>query len=779
MPLNLLQQVLRPVPINSIGFEVVATNTITYTYLDVAISETSVSDLTPSFLPLNGYGNHSNFKLESTGETVYLTDPSLNTISWLYVNSPQTDVSVGSTPDATASIAWLTPSPAATNNLSTNYTDSLKSPIFSKKSSVLNDIFYLKMSNPNALSSKIVYTTDGSDPLFTSATYTGDSIFIFQPSVIRAKVFPLTATNYLASADTYGTYLFNIDHSTPILLVTTENSNLYGAQGIFDNPYTDWLRAAHVTWLDKADDHPILFQTKTAIRMDGGAGGSRGNPQRSFRLSFDHGALGDKTVNLPLISAIPFRNKYSDVYIRNGSNQWLTFPQKDACQVSMMSKGTNNYYSAMEPVSVYINGQYFGLYELREKFNTEYFDERENVIKDSVDVLSMSYFYNLVLRAVDGSAEDFTTDYTAFNALNPTSPTYLTEADQYFDLTHYTDYIIGESWMGNTDWPGNNIKIYRSNKTNYRWRFALIDLELALQPGGWTSCGDNGIAYLLGQSTDNPYINIWLQSIQNATYRNSFINRYADLMNTIYLTDTLLATEQSFFNKMVLEMPKEYQRWGDPNNVSGQMTNYVNNHLIFRQELACRNEIVREDILTEFQLTKQVKVELAVFPDSAGTIKLNSIQPKNYPWQGLYFDSVPIQLTAVADSGYSFVKWLPHPLIADTLNPTFESNINLDSTLFTAVFKLIPPPPDGPTIAFTLFPSPSSTSITLAYNNTTLAKNIRYEIYDLNGRIINTGKLDENSKQTQITIANFQAALYLIRLTDDKDFFETKRFVKL
>ena len=391
----------------------------------------------------------------------------------------------------------------------------------------------------------------------------------------------------------------------------------------------------------------------------------------------------------------------------------------------------------------------------------------------------MSYFYNLVLRAVEGKVEDFTTDYTAFNALDPTSPTYLTEADQYFDLAHYSDYIIGESWMGNVDWPGNNIKIYRSNKTNYRWRFALIDLELSMQPNGWTSCTDNGIRYMLDQSTDNPYINIWLQSIQNLTYRNSFINRYADLMNTSYLTDTLLATEQSFFNKMVLEMPKEYQRWGDPNNIAGQMDNYINNHLIFRQQLACRNEIVMENLRNEFQLTKEIKVELAIFPDSAGTIKLNSIQPKNYPWQGLYFDGVPIQLTAIAEPGYSFVKWLPNPFISDTLNPTFESNVNLDSTLFTAVFKLIPPPPDGPTIEFTLFPSPSSTSITLAHNNPTLAKNIRFEIYDLNGRIISTGKLDPASKQTQINISNFKAALYLIRITNDQDFLETKRFVKL
>ena len=225
-------------------------------------------------------------------------------------------------------------------------------------------------------------------------------------------------------------------------------------------------------------------------------------------------------------------------------------------------------------------------------------------------------------------------------------------------------------------------------------------------------------------------------------------------------------------------MPKEYQRWGDPNNIAGQMDNYINNHLIFRQQLACRNEIVMENLRNEFQLTKEVKVELAIFPDSAGTIKLNSIQPKNYPWQGLYFDGVPIQLTAIAEPGYSFVKWLPNPFISDTLNPTFESNVNLDSTLFTAVFKLIPPPPDGPTINFILYPSPSSNSITIEHTNSTLAKNVRFQIYDLNGRIIIQGGLEQASKKTAINISTLNAAMYLIRITNDSDILETLRFVK-
>ncbi len=768
-------------PINSIGFEVISTNTLSYTYIDVSIIETPISDLTESLIPTAGYLNHTNFKIDADGETVYLFDPANTVVSSLLVQSPQTDIAVGLAPDASINVSWMSPTPGNTNNTAILYDDSLQAPTFSVATGIYNSSFYLEINNPNpeAILTKVVYTLDGSDPIFTSTAYADEPILINASTVIRAKIYPLTATNYLPSVNAYGTYLFNIDHSTPILLVTTQNSNLYGAEGIFDNYNSDWVKAAHVAWLTKDEAHPLLFQTRTAMRMDGGAGGSRSNPQHSFRLTFDHSALGEETINEQLIPNIPFRDKYSDVYLRNGSNQYLTFPHKDACQVSMMSKGTNNYYSAMEPVSVYINGSYFGLYELREKFNTEFFDEREDINKDSVEILSMSYFYNLILRAIEGNVANFNNDYAAFNLLDPTEPEYLTQADAYFDLTHYTDYIIGESWMGNTDWPGNNIKIYRSNKTNYRWRFALIDLELSLGPNSWTTCNFNHIRYMLDQSPDNQYINIWLKSVQNLDYKNSFINRFADLMNTSYLTDTLLATSQAFYDKMVVEMPKEYERWGDPANIDGQMAAFADNHETFQQQLACRSNVVRNDLISEFELNKEVTVTLSTFPDSTGSIKINTIHPTVYPWQGIYFDGVPVQLTAIADSGYTFINWLPNPFIIDTLNPSFEANVNLDTITFTAVFKLIPPPPDGLTIDFNLYPSPATSAITLAHNNMTLAQNAIYEIYDLNGRLINQGSVNQTENTTIIDISRLNAAMYFITVKSEIDVLEIIPFMKL
>jgi hypothetical protein len=764
--------------INSIGFEVAATIGENYTYIDFHINSTQINELSAEFVPLQGNLYHTNFKIDGNGETVYLFNPNQQLVSSLLVESPNTDVSIGLSPDGSTSVKWMNPTPSASNNASNIFSDSLSRPILSKLSGVNNSSFYLKLTHSNLIPSKIVYTLDGSEPTFNSTSYS-DSIFVYQNTVIRSKVYPLASnSSYLPSHQAIATYLFNISHDTPILLVTTDQSNLYGSSGIFDNWSSDWVKPAHAVYLNEGLGHPFLFERRTAMRMDGGAGGSRSHPQHSFRLSFAHGALGQAPVNFPLIPDRPNRTKYSDIYLRNGSNQYLTLPYKDASQVRMMSEGTKNYYSAYRPVSVYINGAYFGLYELREKFNAEYFEIHDGASRDSLELLSLSYWYNLVLRSVEGDVDNFWDSYSQFQSLNPASPSYLTDADAFFDLKHYTDYIIAESWMGNVDWPGNNIKIYRSDKTNWRWRFALIDLELSMQPNGWTSCTDNHINYMLGQSTGLPYINIWLKSIQNTAYKNYVINRFADLMNTSYRTDVLLARENTFFESMVTEMPNEYARWGDPNNIAGQMQGFVNNHNVFQDQLACRNEVVFEHIKSGFNLVKTIDVNLDVIPENGGEIALNTIQPISYPWTGTYFDGVPVSMTAIAKPGYTFSHWVPAAFINDTLQDSLTTNITAPAGFFTAVFKLIPLPPDGPDIHFSVAPNPSNGAFVLTHDNKTQATGCTYEIFDLSGRKISAGAVNYTALETPITITEMRSAVYILRIQKDQEVLSTFKVLK-
>lgn len=763
-------------PINSLAFEVASTIGEFYSYIDISLNHTDLTDLAPEFLPLNGQELHTNFKLNAQGETVYLFDSNNQLQDQLQIKSPRADISVGRFPNGASLISWMSPTLGSSNNVAQIYNDSLPRPQISIKSTLLNGPINVEITTTvPSNQGKLVFTTNGYDPTFNSIVYSGP-INIAYNQVLRAKVFPVNSPTTLPSEQAVASYSFNVSHTTPILMVNTAPTNLYGNTGIFENWWTDWVKPAYGILIDTGEAHTIIHEGIAAIRMDGGAGGSRSQPQHSFRLSWADGTYGDQPIVEAILPDRPNRHLYSDFYLRNGSNQYLNLPYKDAFQVKMMSQGTDNYYSSYRPVSVYINGWYNGLYELREKFNQEYFQEHDDASKDSIEILSLSYWYNLVLRAVEGDVNNFWNSYNQFLGLNTNSTTYWQEADQYFDLKHYTDYIIGESWIGNVDWPQNNIKIYRSDASQMRWRFALIDLELSLQPNGWSHCQDNHIAYMKNINSI-PYIMIWKKSMLNEMYRNYFINRFADQMNTSFRPENLINTEMEFYNSMLPEMPLEFARWGDPNNIAGQMAVFEAKHLEFQQELLCRSTYVFNHLRSEFNLVKKVEVTLTVEPENAGEIHLNTIQPSTYPWSGTYFDGVPISLQPIAKPGFEFSHWLPASNIVDSLMDSLEINVTQNSQTFTAVFKSVPIIADGPDIHFSVNPNPNNGFFDLISDNKTIAKECSFFVCDNQGRVVENGQVSQTN-QTPIDLSINCAGIYFINIYQNSALIECLKILK-
>jgi hypothetical protein len=267
------------------------------------------------------------------------------------------------------------------------------SPVLSAPSGIYDSLLNITIDNPNASNSEIRYTLDGSEPTSSSALYNGSPIPIFMNSVMKARCF---SADLLPSESACASYLLGIHHTTPIISITTENTNLYGPTGIFENWDKDWERAAYVDYFN--EQRELRFSQHSGMQVDGGWGGSRYQPQHSFRLEFDNNILGDGAIHDSIIPFRPLRTKYSNFYMRNGSNQYLVFPYKDAFQTQAMAGTTHNYHSAWRPATVYINGGYFGLYELREKFDEEYFQEHDGADPDSLDILSLSAWEGFILR---------------------------------------------------------------------------------------------------------------------------------------------------------------------------------------------------------------------------------------------------------------------------------------------------------------------------------------------------------------------------------------------
>lgn len=766
--------------INSLAFDIVSTNPgMVYDYIEFDMKLVAYDEMSSSFETVNpNLYQHTNFSISQGGEGITLYNAGIIEQSYLDVSCQNLDESTGRFPDASSTIVFFeTPTPDATNNNTPGFTEHLLEPVFSEQSGIYGTTVNVSITNPNGGSSAVYYTTDGSEPTTASTLYTGTAIPVFFSNVLRARAFE---TGKLPSSIASASYLLGIDHETPIISIVTENDNLYGPTGIFDNWQFDWQKSAHVDYFLQ-DSTTALFSQNTGMQIDGGLGGSRSHPQHSFRLELANGTLGEDRVDYEIIPNKPNRDKYSNIYLRNGSNQYLQFPYKDAFQEEAMSGTTHNYYSAWRPVSVYINGGYFGLYELREKIDNEFFRENDGAHKDSIDILSLSAWQNYILRSIEGNPVDtFNVRYDAFNNLNPASPTYWEEADQYFDQEYYADYIIAESFMGNTDWPGNNIKIYRSNATDFRYRFCTIDMELALDPYGWENCYNDHISFMMGQSPGNPFINVWLQGIQNNRFHDYFINRFADLMNTEYSPERLIPLENEFFNLVAVEMQNEYQRWGNPNDIPGQMTDLYNAHLTMQNEVTERTNQVRNHIENNFNLPNQVDLILDVHPAGAGKIHISTIEPAEYPWDGVYFNGVPIKIEAIANWGYSFTNWGSNGLITDQLNAVFLDTLDVSSIQFDAYFQAWGVGVDENTTenGFSLYPNPAKNEIRLVDLKKINNGDLSYQVIDMTGRVLFSKGLNTLSPETTISLSGLPNTIYFINVVSGGSAVEQLRFVK-
>jgi len=423
-------------------------------FLSILVSDSTLYYPVPDwFLQTINNELHSNFKISSKGETIYLFNNHKVVQDSLEVDVDELNYSVGRAYDGSDSLAQFSKAtPGKSNNISTPYFNGYEQmPYYSHAAGYYSDSINVFM-NSHTSDVNITYTIDGSDPDESSLLYTGNPIKLITTTTIRARSY--SSTNKMPSKIHTATYILNEEYDIPVLSVSTNNEHLYGESGIFTNWKESWNKPCFVEYFNTIDT--LSFSQFAGIQMDGGAGGSRFLDQHSFRIEPGNGTFGEGDLKYKLIPDRPERKSYSSFYLRNGSNQHLVLPYKDALEVKAMGKNTHNYYSAYRPVIVLINGKYFGVYELREKINEDYLQRNYNMDTDSIDLLGVSYFKGGDLLANEGTTDQFHADYNKFISMDPKSIEYLDEVSEFLDLNNYTDYVIAQSWINNIDWAFNN-----------------------------------------------------------------------------------------------------------------------------------------------------------------------------------------------------------------------------------------------------------------------------------------------------------------------------------
>jgi len=703
-----------------------------------------VSSNTATYASFDAASNlHTNFNISSFPSRLKLFDNSSNLIDEVILNDVHVNHSMGRASDGGSQwCIFETPTPDTTNSLSPCYNGYGEPPTLSLDAGFYSGSQSISISASQ--SGNIHFTSDGSIPTQASSIYFSP-ITVTSNATIKAILIPQDNT-LLPSTSTVASYFIDEDVSVPVISLTTNPENLWDYNtGIYvfgpnadsvnlpffgSNFWAGWEKECHVEYFDR--DKNKGFGLDAGLKIHGNF--SKAWPQKSFRI-LAKDDYNNKWINYRLFPEKPYRNRYKNFNIRNAGIDYNTVHFRDAL-MHRAATGLNLEHMAYEPCVLFLNGEYWGVYGLRERQDDSYIEENySNVDKENIDLLR---FEGDVLA---GSNEGFlemlthlvTTDLSVQENFD-----YV--ADNLLDIKNVADYFITETYYCNVDWlsetSSNNVKYWRTNNPPGKWRYVLWDTDI----GTGLFYTDQLLYYnylgdVIGPTYTGVHPTLIKSLLANEGYAQYFINRYADLLNTNFHPVNLERHTKLLQGDLQSEMARHFTKWDQgPISIFGTEVARSTNVAEWEANIDTlvnwtnlRPQIVRDHIQGMIASPNQVDITLAVYPDNAGYIHINTITPDSLPWTGRYFNGVPVEITAHANSGFVFDHWeMSSIALADSSAISFEQNVSLDESV-TAHF-------DPLEFDVDVYPNPSSGDFTIDYEIVT-ATQISIDLITVDGKL--------------------------------------------
>jgi CotH kinase protein/Lamin Tail Domain/Chitobiase/beta-hexosaminidase C-terminal domain/Secretion system C-terminal sorting domain/SprB repeat/Divergent InlB B-repeat domain len=604
---------------------------------------------------------HTNFKLSGSGETIALVAANATTIIDSYTFGPQTaNVSQGrQTNGGTPWVSFSSPTPKASNNGNTSTVAAM--PVASMVGGHYNSSISVSLTTTTSGAS-IRYTLDGSEPISTSPLY-NNPLNINSTKVLRARAFKSGMT---PSRTMTHTYLYGISHTMPIFCISTDDDNFFGPEGIYTLWDEDFEKPAHIELYEA--DGTFGFRQDLAVEVHGGFSQSYPHKGLAFTARNEY---GNNKINYPLFPDLPY-TQYGAFLLRASGNDWSKTLFRDALaanlvydltDVDTMIKDPDLEFQGYRPTVVYLNGEYFGIHNLREKLDWRYVETHYGYDKEDVDIVQRE-------DDLEHGNLDAWTEYRNFiEDADFTNPNDLATIESWISLDHYIDYFLHNIYVENNDWPDNNNKSWRLRLPGEKWRYFLYDMDrgFGLIPlGGDYNSGDwtgRSLEMVMAETQTADHNAEWstllLRKLMlNEGFRLKFINRMADLLNILYTPERVIGRINAFEDVYDPEIDQHADKWWGNN----YYTTNVNRARIFATNRTDEMWEQFDDFYTD--ITAVVDLEMTASPVAGGKIHLNTINlgQNNFPWNGLYFEGVDVPLYAAPNPGYIFTGWAPASL---------------------------------------------------------------------------------------------------------------------
>jgi hypothetical protein len=656
---------------------------------------------------------HTSFALSADGEELILSGPDGAVIDHVIFGAIPRDISFGRQPDGSSDWKlFAEPTPGGAN-ITPGATHWLSPPAFSHPGGFQAAPFELVLTTEDP-GVTIRYTLDGSEPTDASTEYvaplhldgrTGDpnnySMIptvpgglpplgaVFKGWVVRARGY---RDNALPSATVTRSFwvhpLRAQRYSMPMVSLAIDPHDLFDADtgiyvsgnaagGNYAQRGNEWERFVHVEFYET--NGALLFAQEGDVKIHGNtshyfpikgldldATGGRG------RNPFEHPIFPDRD-----------RDRFEHVLLRpTGHDQQRAFMRDELMQSLAVEVG--GVTQAARPCVVFINGEYWGLHYLKEKQDDAFVSYYGNVPEDELDYLE-GY-----ASARAGTTEHYDGLIALAATHDPREAAFMDEVRQWMEVESYIDYKVLEIFFYR--WDIGNHRLWRPRTPDGRWRWLYYDYDVgwggfwAEQPA-WDFDMLNAVLTPDGSLHDhnNETTTFLLRRlIQNGEFRERFINRFADLLNTLLATPHTLARIDHLAAVLNGEMPEHIARWRYPASFVEwrQNVEYLRDYARLRPA-ACRDHLIRR-----FGLSGTAQITLNSSPPGSGHVQVNSIvtPAADGSWTGIYFRGLPIQLQARPQPGHRFAGWDGLPGVS---SPSVVFELAADWRV-TALFEIDP-----------------------------------------------------------------------------------------
>jgi CotH protein/chitobiase/beta-hexosaminidase-like protein/lamin tail-like protein len=659
-----------------------------------------------------GQALHTSFKLSSDGESVVLYDPVADVIvDQVDFPALMADESFARLPNLSAT--WgktIIPTPMAENQLGIRG----DAPVLSHLSGMYSDPLSVTMTAAEAL--EIRYTLDGSEPTLTSILY-DSALSVSATTNLRAKAWydaadPSLVTSAFYFYDAVG------NRQIPALFLQMDPDDLFDPNdGIYTN-YNErgeaWERPVHVVAM--APDGSIVEETDCGVRIHGGY--SRSADKKSFRLYF-RSTYGENSWMLPWMERTEQEDGFSQLVLRAGGNDTLLVRTSSQLNEAtyLRDQIMRDWYAEQGQfaadgffAALYLNGEYWGLYNLTERITDDTMEEVEGGENWDIVKGTWTYATKFYTEATDGTLDEWNAflawlDNSAL-AGSPDFETLLTK----IDIDNFLDFFAMNITCQNEDWPHNNwITSKRWDDPTSQWTWHEWDSEwgLGLRPQGWTSDtitwarGDN---YHLSPSHNGEIAPLCLLFsgneldpnrpkdidgiLDHPVGRQLFISAVEDFLNHEFDTEKALGDLNAYAALIESEIAREASRWSGSAIVSESQMNAIWPAAVekMRQFITNRPAVMKTLMEDEFTLSGMQTVRFEATGTGYGKVKVNG-HLVTLPWEGEYFHASPVKIKAMPSGTSVFTNW-SGDFVSDERSTQYQAQDAGPATIYVNFEKL-------------------------------------------------------------------------------------------